>query len=263
MIFDTHAHYDDEKYNEDREEVLLSLAGKNVGRVVNIGASFEGAIASAELAKKYDFVYAAVGIHPDDVGVLNEDVMARISALADEEKTVAIGEIGLDYHWLVESRETQKYWFERQMELAVEKDLPIIIHSRDACEDTMELMKKAHEKYGDKHKGIVHCFSYSAEIAKEYVKMGFYIGVGGVATFKNGKKLKEVIAAVPLEKIVLETDCPYLAPEPFRGQRNSSDLIKYVVPVVAGIKGVTEEEVERITWDNACKVYGLADQKGA
>ncbi|MBQ3029253.1 MAG: TatD family hydrolase [Lachnospiraceae bacterium] len=255
MIFDTHTHYDDEQFDIDRDELLLGLAGQGVGAVVNMGASMRGAKDSVELARKYPFVYAAVGIHPDHAKDLNEEEFSVLKALAAEEKVVAIGEIGLDYYWDSTEREEQRVWFRRQLSLAGELTLPVVIHSREAAADTLEIMKEAYEASGNTLTGVIHCFSYGVEMAREYLKMGFFLGIGGVATFKNGRKLKEVIEAVPLDKIVLETDCPYLAPEPFRGKRNSSEKLAYVVRAIAAIKGVTEEEVEKVTWENAKRLY--------
>ena len=257
MIFDTHTHYDDEQFEEDREALLLSLEEKGVGAVVNMGASMRGAKDSVALAKQYPAVYAAVGIHPDLTKELNEEEFEVLRALAAEEKVVAIGEIGLDYYWDATEREEQKYWFRRQLALAQEKNLPVVIHSREAAADTLEIMKEAYQTSGKTLRGVIHCFSYGVELAKEYTEMGFYLGIGGVATFKNGRKLKEVIEAVPLKQLVLETDCPYLAPVPFRGKRNSSELLSYVVAAIAELKGISEEEVECITWENACKLYGI------
>ncbi len=257
MIFDTHTHYDDEKFDIDREELLLGMKEAGVGAIVNMGATMQGAKDSVAMAKQYSFVYAAVGIHPDCAKDLNEAEFEVLRALAKEEKVVAIGEIGLDYYWDSTERDVQKYWFLRQLALAQELNLPIVIHSRDAAQDTYEILKEEYYKKGTPWQGVIHCFSYSLELAQEFVKMGFYIGIGGVATFKNGRKLKEVIAGIPMDFLVLETDCPYLAPEPFRGKRNSSEKLKYVVSVIAQIKGITEEEVERITWENANKLYQM------
>ena len=257
MIFDTHTHYDDEKFDIDREELLLGMQEAGVGAIVNIGATMQGAKASVTMAKKYPFVYAAVGIHPDSAKDLNEEEFEVLKSLAKEDKVVAIGEIGLDYYWDSTEREVQKYWFLRQLSLAREVDLPIVVHSREAGQDTYDILKQEYEKRGTAFKGVIHCFSYSLELAKEFIKMGFFIGIGGVATFKNGRKLKEVIEGIPLERIVLETDCPYLAPEPFRGKRNSSEKLRYVISAIAQIKGISEEEVEKITWDNAEKLYQL------
>ncbi len=257
MIFDTHTHYDDEQFEEDRDVLLNSLAENGVGAIANMGASMRGAKDSVALAKKYPFAYAAVGIHPDHAKDLNEEEFAVLKALAAEEKVVAIGEIGLDYYWDSTEREDQKYWFKRQLALAEERNLPVVIHSRDAAADTLDIMKEAYTQSGQTLTGVIHCFSYGVEMAQEYLKMDFYLGVGGVATFKNGRKLKEVIELAPLDKIVLETDCPYLAPVPFRGKRNSSEKLHYVVSAIAEIKGISEEEVERITWENACRLYRL------
>lgn len=254
MIFDTHAHYDDEQFNEDREELLLSLPGQGVGTIVNVSARYDSCGKVVAMAHKYPFMYAAVGVHPDEVGDLNEETFARMKEFFKDEKVVAVGEIGLDYHWDVEPREIQKEWFVRQLDLARELNLPVNIHSRDASEDTFQVMKE----HGRGLKGIIHCFSGSKELAVEYVKLGFHIGVGGVVTFKNGKKLKQVVETVPLELIVLETDCPYLAPEPYRGKRNNSAYIRYVAEEIAKIKGITCEDVLRQTEENARKVYGLS-----
>lgn len=257
MIFDTHTHYDDEQFDEDREALLLSLKEQGIGAIANMGASMRGAKESVALANKYPFVYAAVGVHPDHAKDLNEEEFAILSALAAEKKVVAVGEIGLDYYWDSTEREEQKYWFKRQLALAEEVKLPVVIHSREAASDTLEIMKDAYMASNKTLTGVIHCFSYGVEMAREYLKMNFYLGVGGVATFKNGRKLKEVIETVPLEHIVLETDCPYLAPVPFRGKRNSSEKLHYVVAAIAEIKGIGEEEVERITWENACRLYRL------
>ena len=255
MIFDSHAHYDDKQFEEDRHELLSSMGEKNVGKIVNVGASIVGSKRTLELAEKYDFVYAAIGVHPSDIECLDEVGMQWLRQAAEHPKVAAIGEIGLDYYWEKESevREQQKEWFRRQLQLAREVNLPVIIHSRDAAADTMEIMKKDAQGIS----GVIHCFSYSKEIAREYVKMGYYIGVGGVITFKNGKKLRETVEEIQLESIVIETDCPYLAPEPYRGKRNSSERLSYVVEEIARIKGVTVEEVEKVTFENAMRLYRL------
>ncbi len=255
MIFDTHTHYDEEQFDTDREELLLSLKEQGVGAVANMGATMQGATDSVALAEKYPFVYAAVGIHPDHAKELNEEAFEKLRILAQNEKVVAIGEIGLDYYWDSTERQEQKYWFRRQLELALELEYPVVIHSREAAADTFDMIKETYEQSGGKLKGVIHCYSYGVEQAKEYLKMGFFLGIGGVATFKNGRKLKEVIEAVPLEKIVLETDCPYLAPEPYRGKRNHSGLLSYVVAAIAAIKEVSAEDVEKKTWENALALY--------
>ena len=209
-----------------------------------------------ELAQSYDHVYAAVGVHPSELEGMSEDVIEKMRKIAAWEKTVAIGEIGLDYYWEKDPdvQKNQRDWFVRQMELAREVDLPVIIHSRDAAEDTLTLMKELHAEHIP---GVIHCYSYSPELAREYVKMGYYIGVGGVVTFKNAKKLVQAVAETPMERILLETDSPYLAPEPHRGHRNDSRELVYVVEKIAEIKGITPEEVEDITWDNALRLFQL------
>ena len=251
MIFDTHAHYNDEQFDPDRDELLKTMEKAGVGTIMEIGASLKSSRQAVALSKQYPFVYAAVGVHPDNVGELNEETFQDLTEMCEEPKVCAVGEIGLDYYWDKESREMQKYWFIRQLELAKEKELPVNIHSRDAAEDTMEILKN----YAGKITAIIHCYSYSKEIALEYVKMGFYIGVGGVVTFKNGKKLKETVRAIPLDRIVLETDCPYMSPEPNRGKRNDSRNIHYVAEEIARIKEETKEEVIKQTENNAKLIY--------
>jgi TatD DNase family protein len=254
MIFETHAHYDDEQFDEDREALLASMESAGITNIVNVGASLETTRKTLELAHKYDFIHAAVGVHPSEVAELDEDKFELLREWSQDGRCVAIGEIGLDYHWPEPSPELQKKWFARQLQLARQQRLPVIIHSRDAASDTLEVMKENHaEEIG----GVVHCFSYSKEIAKICVDMGFYIGIGGVVTFKNGKKMKEVVEQTPMDKILLETDCPYLAPEPNRGKRNSSLNLPLVVDAIAAIKGISAEEVIRITEDNAKRMYGL------
>lgn len=254
MIFETHAHYDDEQFDSGREALLASLPDCGIKRVVNVGASIASTRNSIELAEKYDFIYAAVGVHPSEIEELNEERFNWLRELTKLEKVVAVGEIGLDYYWDKEPevQERQRYWFKRQMELAKEANLPIIVHSRDAAADTLQVMKEAH---AEEIPGVVHCYSYSPEIAQEFLKMGYYIGVGGVVTFKNAKKLKETVEQIPLERILLETDCPYMAPEPYRGKRNDSRYIPYIVEKIAELKQVSIEEVEEITWRNAMNLY--------
>lgn len=253
MIFESHAHYDSQQFNEDRDELLMSMPEKGIGTIINSGADWDSVTEVVELAQKYPHVYAAVGMHPDEVGDLNEERFQFLKSQCQKEKVVAVGEIGLDYYWDNESHDVQKKWFTRQLELARELDLPVIIHSRDAAADTLEMMKE----YGKGLRGVIHCFSYSKEMALEYVKMGFHIGVGGVVTFKNSKKLKEVVEAIPLERILLETDCPYLAPTPFRGKRNSSLYIPYIAEEIANLKGVTYEEVVAQTEQNGKMLFNI------
>ena len=251
MIFDTHAHYDDEAFNEDRDQILSSMKDGGVGCIVNVCASVGGFGGTLELMKAYPFVHGAVGVHPDDAGSMTQATLDEIRRLSHMEKMVAIGEIGLDYYWHKEEAEhkQQQEMFRAQMDIAREEKLPFMIHSRDAAEDTLEIVKEYMKK--DMFGGIIHCFSYSKEIAAEYLKMGLYLGIGGVLTFKNAKKLKEVAAIAPLSQIVLETDCPYMAPEPNRGRRNSSLNLPYVAEALAQIKGITAEEVIAVTEENA------------
>lgn len=254
MIFETHAHYDDERFDEDRDQLLRSMREQGIHPIINVGASIESTKTTMELAEKYEFVYAAIGVHPSDIDGLNEETFQWLREQAASSKTVAIGEIGLDYYWDKEPKvqEKQRIWFKRQMALAKEVKLPVIIHSRDAAEDTMKIMREVH---AEEVPGVVHCYSYSKEMALEFIKMGYYIGVGGVVTFKNAKKLKETVEAIPLERILLETDCPYMAPEPYRGKRNDSSYIPYIVEKIAEIKGITTEEVERVTEQNARTLF--------
>ncbi len=254
MIFDSHAHYDDEAFEEDRDSLLLSMQTNGIGTIVNVGASLESSRNSLLLAESYDFIYAAVGVHPSDTAQLNEENYIELCSMMDCDKVVAVGEIGLDYHWDEPKRDIQKKWFVRQLHTAIEKKKPIIIHSRDAAADTLDIMKA--EKPWDCG-GVIHCFSYSVEMAREYLSQGFYIGIGGVLTFNNAKKLKEVAEYTPLNQIVLETDCPYLAPVPNRGKRNSSLNLSYVAEMLAQIKGIDREEVEHITYENACNLYKI------
>jgi len=254
MIFDTHAHYDDEAFNEDREKLIDEISRSEIRKIVNVGANLVTSQNSVDLSEKYDFFYAAVGVHPDDAAEVTEEGIERLRELAKGKKVVAVGEIGLDYYWNKENSDLQKMAFKRQIELARELSLPIIVHSRDAAADTMEIL---HETDAGKLGGVIHCFSYSPEIALESVKMGFYIGIGGVVTFKNAKKIKESVEAIPLEKIVLETDCPYLAPDPFRGKRNSSLYLEYVVKEIARLKGIDENTVMEQTFKNALNMYNI------
>ncbi|HIU77701.1 MAG TPA: TatD family hydrolase [Candidatus Pelethocola excrementipullorum] len=252
MIFETHAHYDDEAFESDRETLLKSIKENGVGRIINVCASLESLEKTKKLMESFPFIYGAFGLHPDETGDLDEDVMNRIRLLCREEKAVAVGEIGLDYYWDKEQHKRQIYWFERQMELAREEKLPIIVHSRDAAADTLDTMKRVHaEEIG----GVCHCFSYPKEIAREYINMGFYLGIGGVVTFNNAKKLKEVVAYAPLDRILLETDSPYLSPVPYRGKRNSSLNLPYIAQMISEIKEIDYEEVIAVTEKNAEKLF--------
>ena len=253
QYFDTHAHYDSGKFNADREEVLRAAHESGVALVVDPGDCAATSARAVAIAQEYDFVYAAVGWHPEEAAGWTDDSLEQIRALAAQPKVCAIGEIGLDYYWDKENHEKQIYWFERQLEVAREEKLPFIIHSRDAAKDTLDTMKRLHA--GDIG-GVVHCFSYGKEMAREYLDMGLSLGIGGVLTFKNARKLVEVVEYAPLESLLLETDSPYLAPVPNRGKRNSSLNIPYVVEKIAEIKGVSQEEVEEVTWKNSFRVFG-------
>ena len=254
MIFDTHAHYDDDAFDEDRDVLLSGMREQNVEYIVNVGASMASSERSIKLAEKYPFVYAAVGVHPDEVGELDEEKLLRLKEWTKNPKVKAVGEIGLDYYWDKEKHDLQKHWFMRQMELASEVKLPMIVHSREAAKDTLDMVIAAKPL---NLSGIIHCYSYSVEQAREYLNMGYYIGIGGVVTFKNAKKLKEVAEYTPLSQIVLETDCPYLAPVPFRAKRNDSSKLSYVVEKLAAIKQVPVEEVIRITNENGRRLYNI------
>ena len=254
MIFDTHAHYDDDAFDEDRDALLSGMKETGVEYIVNVGASMASSERSIKLAEKYPFVYAAVGVHPDEVAELDEKKFAKLREWTNHEKVKAVGEIGLDYYWDKEKHDLQKHWFMRQMELASEVKLPMIVHSREAAKDTLDMVIAAKPL---NLSGIIHCYSYSVEQAREYLNMGYYIGIGGVVTFKNAKKLKEVAEYTPLSQIVLETDCPYLAPTPFRGKRNDSSKIAYVAEELAAIKQVPVEEVIRITNENGRRLYNI------
>lgn len=258
QIFDTHAHYDDEAFDGDRDELLKSLPEQGIGTVVNTGASMESCKSTLKLAEQYPHIYAAIGVHPNETGELTEQDMEWLKAASAGKKVVAIGEIGLDYYWDEPEREIQKNWFERQLSLASEVDLPVVIHSRDAAKDTLDIMK-AWQK--ESTGGVIHCFSYGTEIAREYLNMGYYLGIGGVLTFKNARKLIETAEYAPLSQLVLETDCPYLAPVPNRGKRNSSLNLTYVVKALAGIKGLPEETIIEETEKNARRLYRLSGQE--
>ena len=257
MIFESHAHYDDERFDSDRVELLSLMPKKNIERIINVGSTLNSSRKSIELAKEYDFIYAAIGVHPSDISCFDEEENGLdwlYETAKKEKKVVSIGEIGFDFYWdkEEENHRLQKHYFLEQLEIARKLDLPVIIHSRDAAKETFDIMKEAAEKGT---KGVIHCFSYSPELAEEYVKLGYYIGVGGVVTFKNGKKLKEAVRRIPLNRILTETDCPYMAPTPFRGERNDSTFIPYVVQEIAKLKEITEAEVIDVTSKNGYELF--------
>ncbi len=250
LIFDTHAHYDDTAYDEDRDALLCEMLGSTVYAVVNQGTDIRSSEYSIALAEKYSNIYAAVGLHPEYLHSGSLGDVDSIRKLSAHPKAVAIGEIGLDYHCDI-PRDLQKTVFSSMLELAKELRMPVNIHDREAHGDTMEMLRRYRPK------GILHCFSGSTEMAREVVKLGMYIGIGGVVTFKNARKTVETVRDIPLSSIVLETDCPYLSPEPFRGKRNDSGNITYTAGRIAEIKGISTEEVLKITKENGENVYGL------
>lgn len=252
MIFDSHAHYDDKQFNSDRDELLRSMHENGVDFIVNSGESLRASKAGIELGKKYVFLYSAVGIHPNNTSNMNDEILREIKNLASNKKVVAIGEIGLDYHYDNTDKQCQRYWFRRQLELAKELKMPVIIHSRDAAQECFDMIKES-----GVNKGIIHCYSGSPQMALDYVKLGYYIGIGGVLTYSNARKTVETAEALPLNRIVLETDCPYLAPVPFRGKRNNSSYIKYVAEKLAEIKNITVNEVYDVTSQNAKDVFSI------
>ncbi|MCI8726072.1 MAG: TatD family hydrolase [Hungatella sp.] len=255
MIFDTHAHYDDEAFEQDRKELLSGLQDAGIEAVVNISANIQGVKHTLELINQYPFIYGAVGVHPSETGELNHTLLNWLEEMARKPKVVAIGEIGLDYHWEEPEKEVQKHWFIRQLDLARRVKLPVVIHSRDAAKDTLDIMK---EGKAEETGGVIHCFSYGTDMAREYLNMGFYLGIGGVVTFANAKKLKEVVKYMPMDRLVLETDCPYLSPVPNRGKRNSSLNLPYVVEAVSQLKGILPQEVISVTNENAKKLYRIS-----
>lgn len=249
--FESHAHYDDRKFRDDREELLGELLpASGVSHVINIGCDVKSSERSIRLAEKYDYIHAAVGVHPHELYDMSSQTIDKLRELSKHPKCVAIGEIGLDYHYDTHPREFQRFWFIQQLRLAEETGLPVVIHSREASQETFDLIQATKVR-----RGSIHCYSGSAEMALDYVKMGFHIGIGGVVTFSNAKKLVEVVKAVPIEHILIETDCPYLAPVPNRGKRNDSTNLKYVVDKIAEIKQMTPEDVARITEQNAKDLF--------
>ena len=253
MLFDTHAHMDDHAFDADRQELLESLPNQQIGLVMNPGCSLESSYNAVKLANTYDYIYAAVGSHPDVADEVNEDVLEQYRTLCKENgKVKAIGEIGLDYHYEDIPREIQKKAFRAQMALAQELNLPVIVHERDAHEDGMAIVKEFPQV-----KGVFHCYSGSAEMARQLVELGWYIGFTGVLTFKNARKAVEVAASIPLERIVLETDCPYMAPEPFRGKRNDPSKLYRMAEKLAEIRGLSVEEIHAITTENGKRLYRI------
>ena len=253
MLFDTHAHMDDRAFDEDRAELLASLPGAGLALVMNPGCSLASSYNAVKLANAYDYIYAAVGSHPDVADEVNEDVLEQYRTLVRENpKVKAIGEIGLDYHYEDIPREIQLKAFRMQMELARELGLPAIVHEREAHDDGMKVVHEFPEVTG-----VFHCYSGSAEMARQLVELGWYIGFTGVLTFKNARKALEVAASIPLDRIVLETDCPYMSPEPFRGKRNDPGKLYRMAEKLAELRGLTVEEVHRITTENGKRLYRM------
>ena len=256
LLFDSHAHYDDAKFDEDRDALLRSLNENGVGYAIDVGCSFRSIPQAMDLAEKYDFVYFTAGLHPcDTLDAENNgenETLDYLRSMLSHEKCVAIGEIGLDYYWDDVPREVQKKWFKLQLDLARETGMPVVIHDRDAHGDTMEILRQ----YKDVS-GILHSFSGSPEMAQELIKNGWYISFSGVLTFKNAARLPEVARIVPTDRMLIETDCPYLAPHPMRGKRNDSSLMRFTAEKLAEIKGMSYDEVVKITEENAFKVYRL------
>jgi len=253
MFFDTHAHYDDDRFETDREEILKGMPGKGVGCIVNCGSDAASSVMSLDFARRYDYIYAAAGIHPESAGNYTSDDIETVERLLGEEKTVAVGEIGLDYYYEDGApKEIQLELLRVQLRLAVEKDMPVVIHDREAHADCLRAVKEVPGL-----RGVFHCYSGSLEMAEELVRLGWYFSFGGAVTFKNARKAPEVIAALPAERIMLETDCPYLAPVPFRGKRCDSSLLVYTASAIAAFRNRSTEEIEELTWRNACTFFGV------
>ncbi len=252
MYFDSHAHYDSDQFKSDMHKIIKEQKNNNVTLIVNIGSSIQSSKMSVQLAKEYDFIYATVGVHPHDVDSLKDDDIQTLKQLATENKVVAIGEIGMDLYYEHSKKENQLIWFKKQLKLAEQLNLPVVIHSRDADQLVFDTIKESNVR-----SGIIHCYSGSYEMAKQYVKLGFHIGIGGVITFKNAVKLIKVVENIPIESIVLETDLPYLAPVPHRGKRNESKFLNVICEKVAELKNMQPCDVANITFENAKRVYNI------
>ena len=254
MLFDSHAHLDSMKFDGDRDIVIKRAHESGISLIMNPGADYESSVNAVELSEKYDFIYAAVGVHPHDAKSLDDMMLGLIKAMARKKKVKAIGEIGLDYHYDFSPRDVQKYWFRKQLQLAKELKMPVIIHDREANQDVMDILK---EENAFDTGVLLHCFSGSAELARQYIKLGAYLSIAGPVTFKNARKLVEVVETIPLDRLMIETDSPYLTPHPYRGKRNESTYVKYVCEKIAEIKGVSYEEVANQTMENAKKYFNI------
>lgn len=254
MLFDTHTHYDDERFNDDRNETIISAKENGVSYILNASSDLASVTESVSLAHRYDFVYAAVGIHPHEVGKMDDGTLTDLEEFAADKKVVAIGEIGLDYYYDTFPRDIQKYWFARQINLAKNLKMPVIVHDRDAHEDVMSIINDENAREVG---GVFHCFSGSIEMARELLNKNFYISIGGTVTFKNAKKVIDVVKYIPDDRLLVETDCPYLTPEPYRGKRNESTYVKYVAQKIAEIKGMEFEQIANITTQNAKRIFNI------
>ncbi len=253
-LFDSHAHLDDEMFDADREQVIENIKNSGVKLVTNIASSIKTSYQSVDLAEKYDFIYATAGVHPSDVYDMTDSDLDTIEKLSMHKKVVAIGEIGLDYHYDGYDENQQKHWFLKQLKLAEKLDMPVVVHSRDAAKDTMDILKSVNTE------GIIHCYSGSAEMAKEYIDMGYYISFTGTVTYKNAKTAVKVASEIPLERLLIETDSPYLSPDGFRGTRNDSSRVRYVCEKIAQLRGISPEQLADITYENAKRVYRIDNQ---
>ncbi|MDR2166437.1 MAG: TatD family hydrolase [Clostridiales bacterium] len=255
MYFETHCHYDFKQYNDDRREVLAGLPAAGVSYALNIGTTLAGSRASVALAREYDYIYATVGFHPHNAKEMREGDIDILADLALDPKVVGIGEIGLDFHYDFSPRDVQRARFKEQLQLALDLQLPLVIHSREAEAETLKILEES--RAGELVGGIMHCFSAGPATAQKYLNLGWHIGVGGVVTYKNAAALREVVAITPHNRLVIETDCPYLSPEPKRGSRNDSANLRYIAEKIAEIWNVPQEEVAKITTDNAKRLFGI------
>ena len=254
MLIDSHAHLDDTRFDKDRDELIKSLKDVGVDLVINPGADLQSSIKSVSLSEQYDNIYAAVGIHPHSAKEMDESTLEVLKSFTNREKVVAIGEIGLDYYYDNSPRDIQKHRFIEQLDLAKEVDLPVIIHSRDAAGDTFDILKSAQD---GSLAGVLHCYSGSVEMALEYIKLGFYISIAGPVTFKNARIVKEVAKTVPMDRLLIETDSPYLTPEPYRGKRNEPVYVRQVAGTIAELRGISFEEVATKTSENTKKLFRI------
>ena len=254
MFIDSHSNLDDERFDQDRDILIKSLKERQVDIAINIGADLQTSINSVELANKYDNIYAVVGVHPHSASEVTEETLDIFREMSKNDKVVAIGEIGLDFYYDNSPRDVQRKWFKEQLKLAKELGLPVVIHSREASQETFDTIKEAQD---GSLRGVMHCYSGSVEMAKEYIKLGFYISIGGPVTFKNARVVGEVAEALPLDKLLIETDCPYLTPEPYRGKRNEPMYVRYVAEKIAEIRNISVEELAKATSTNAKKLFGI------